>query len=251
MTEQEFNDETLVAFADGELDDATAARLEDALEKDEALAARLAVFLDSRIAVASALQPLIHEPVPDALTAAVQQMAENAKIPKTTMDDNVVAFHQKQATSAPPGRKTWLMPIAASLVAVIAGVGGFLVGREIGPPPAPNVNTAVSAALDRELSGRDVALGPSGDSLHVISSFRDERGDLCREYELRRPTGNTISIACREDGAWMTRLALSAPRTDGYTPASAQETIDAYLTSIHAGAPLSPEEEEKALAELR
>ncbi|MGK6314265.1 anti-sigma factor family protein [Neorhizobium sp. DT-125] len=249
MMEQEFDDETLVTFADGELDDATAARLEAALEKDEVLAARLAVFLDSRTAIAAALKPLIHEPVPDGLKVAVQRMAENAKSPETAPDGNVVAFRRKQVSSAPPARRTWLMPIAASLVAV-AGIGGFMLGREIGPT-TPDANAGLAAALDREVSGRDVALGTAGESLHVVSSFRDEHGDLCREYELRRADGNTISIACREDGAWVTRLALSAPRAQGYTPASAQETIDAYLASIHAGTPLSPEEEEKVLSELR
>ncbi|MFB9950597.1 anti-sigma factor family protein [Rhizobium puerariae] len=250
MTKQEFDDETLVAFADGELDDATAARLETALEKDETLAARLAVFLDSRTAVASALKPLIREPVPKALLASVRRMAENADAGDIQPDNNVVAFRQHSATPAPPARRAWLMPVAASLVAVLAGVGGFMLGRGIGPAK-PAADAALATALDREVSGRNVALGSSGDSLHVVSSFLDGRGDLCREYELKRRRESTISIACRENGAWTTRLALSAPQTEGYTPASAQETIDAYLASIHAGAPLMPEEEGAALTGLR
>ena len=67
MNTHYFDDETLMAFADGELDEATTLRVEAALETDEALAERLAVFLDSRIAVASAVKPLIDEPVPAAV----------------------------------------------------------------------------------------------------------------------------------------------------------------------------------------
>ena len=48
MTREDFDDETLMAFADGELDEATSAQLETALAADDGLAARLAVFLDTR-----------------------------------------------------------------------------------------------------------------------------------------------------------------------------------------------------------
>lgn len=44
MIMEHFDDETLMAFADGELDEATSLRLKKALESDEALAERLAVF---------------------------------------------------------------------------------------------------------------------------------------------------------------------------------------------------------------
>jgi hypothetical protein len=250
MTEQEFDDETLVAFADGELDERTAARLEAALEKDEELAVRLSVFLDSRVAVASALKPLIDEPVPDTLSAAVRRMTEKARLKDAAPESNVLAFRPKQAEPASTLRRRWLMPVAASLVAAIAGVGGFMLGRGIGPA-ALSSDAALAAVLDREASGRDVALGAAGETLHVVSSFRDEQGDLCREYELKRQGASTVTIACREQGSWVTRLSLSAPRAEGYTPASAQETIDTYLASIHAGAPLSSDEERAALADLR
>jgi len=248
MSKQEFDDETLMAFADGELDEATAARLEAAMEEDETLAIRFSEFLETRIAVATAMKPLIHEPVPDALLASVKRMAENARSSETT--DNIVALRQ-QSIKSRPARQAWLMPIAASLVAVVTGVGGFMLGREIGLAAPAGSDAALAALLDRETSGRDLALGPDGNTLQVVSSFRDEHGDLCREYELKRQGESTISISCRKSGVWITRLALSAPRAEGYTPASAQETIDAYLASIHAGAPMTAEEERAALSALR
>ncbi len=245
MSKQEFDDETLMAFADGELDETTAARLEAAMEADETLAIRLAEFLESRIAVASALKPLIDEPVPDALRASVQRMASGARQP-----ENVVSFGQ-QRKPKPQARQAWLMPIAASIVAVAAGIGGFMLGRDIGSTAPAGGNAALAALLDREASGRDVALGTTGDTVQIISTFRSEQGDLCREYDLKQQGASTVSISCRENGGWVTHLALSAPRTEGYTPASAQETIDAYLASIHADAPMSAEEERAALSALR
>ena len=235
MSKDDFDDETLMAFADGELDEARSLALEEALENDEALAERLAVFLDSRRLVGDALKPLIDEPVPEALLASVRKMAQEARAPR----DNVVSFRPK----AQPAVRSWLMPVAASLVAVVTGVIGFTLGRM--GPSATDAGAEIAAALDREASGRDVTL--PGAVLHVVATFRDERGELCREYELKQQASSTLTVACRQDGAWATRLALTTPQAEGYVPASSQETIDAYLTSIQAGAPLSAEEERKAL----
>lgn len=244
MSKDDFDDETLMAFADGELDEAQSLALEEALANDEALAERLAVFLDSRRLVGDALKPLIDEPVPEALLASVRKMAEEAQR-KGAPQENVVSFRPKpQQPVMQPTARGWLMPVAACLVAVVTGVIGFTLGRM--DPSKMDAGAEIASALDREASGQDVTL--SGAVLHVVASFRDERGELCREYELKRPASSTLTVACRQDGAWATRLALTTPQTEGYVPASSQETIDAYLTSIQAGTPLSAEEERKALA---
>ena len=65
---------------------------------------------------------------------------------------------------------------------------------------------------------------------------------------MKQASNSTVSVACRQDRTWVTQLALSSAKAEGYVPASAQETIDAYLSSIEAGAPLSPEEERAILA---
>lgn len=242
MSKEQFDDETLMAFADGELDEAQSLALEEALVEDEALAERLAVFFDSRRLVGDALKPLIDEPVPDALAASVRRMVQAAESKAAPQQDNVVSLPAWPQPQARP----WLMPIAASLVAVITGVIGFTLGRIT--PAATDSGAEIAAALDHEASGRDVALRASDARLNIIATFRDERGDLCREYRLTQPTSSTQTIACRQDGTWATRLALTTPQTDGYVPASAEETVDAYLASIQAGAPLSAEEERKALS---
>jgi hypothetical protein len=246
MTMDYFDDETLMAFADGELDEATALRVEAALEHDEALAERLAVFLDTRLAVASAMRPLIDEPVPDALAASIRRMAEEAEAGTTgTGDGNVIAFRSRDEPPRRVTRQQWLMPIAASILAVITGVGGFMAGRS-SQEGGTGFDNALAAALNEQPSGGDMTLGGSR-TLRIVASFMDGRGELCREYELTRPDETTATVACRTDNAWVTRLALSSPRTEGYVPASAQDTIDAYLASIDAGGPLSAEDEKSAL----
>lgn len=246
MSKKDFDDETLMAFADGELDEAQSLALEEALASDDALAERLAVFLDSRQLVGDALKPLIDEPVPDALLASVRKMAEEAQR-QTPPQDNVVSFRPKQQQPvSQPTMRRWLMPVAASLVAAVTGVVGFALGRM--GPTAPDASAEIAAALDREASGQDVTLAASGTVLHVVASFRDQRGELCREYELKQPESSTLTVACRQNGAWATRFALTSAKAEGYLPASSQEMIDTYLSSIEAGAPLPLEEERKILA---
>lgn len=246
MNKMDFDDETLMAFADGELDAVRSLALEEALATDDALAERLAVFLDSRQLVGDAMKPLIDEPVPAELLASVGRMAEEARQQAAAPKDNVVSFRQRPQQRVQPSARRWLMPIAASLLAVITGVVGFTAGR-MGVSETGTASE-ISAALDRETSGKDLPLDTSGTVLRVVATFRDDRGELCREYELKQPARSTLTVACRQDGGWETRLALTTPQADGYVPASSQETIDAYLASIHAGSPLSPEEEREALA---
>jgi hypothetical protein len=244
MIKQNFDDETLMAFADGELDEVTTRQVELAIEADEALAERVALFFETREALASTMKPLLDEPVPAALQASVQAMVDKAAGTKPA--EQVVVPLRQKPTPVNDNRR-WLMPVAASILAVVTGVGGYSIGRQTGTDTTAPGNE-IARLLDSAASGGDTALAANDEQLHIVSSFRDEAGDFCREYELKRPGGSMISIACREDGNWVTRLAMSAPRSEGYTPASAQETIDAYLASINAGAPLTPDEEREALS---
>lgn len=248
MIMEYFDDETLMAFADGELDEATSLRLEKALESDEALAERLAVFLDTRMALAATMKPLIDEPVPDALAASVRRMVEDSKSGNSdAAGSKIVAFRRREKPEILRLRQSWLAPIAASVLAVVAGAGGFVVGRGSVGFGAP-AERELYAALDRQPSGRDIELGQSA-VLRIVSSFVDGQGEFCREYELKRQQESMTTVACRMDGTWTTRLTLLSPRAEGYVPVSSQETIDAYLASIEAAPPLSAEEEQRSLGQ--
>ena len=95
------------------------------------------------------------------------------------------------------------------------------------------------------------------DRLELIASFRNGDGQLCREFEFDRPGRQTIvSVACHpgssDAGSWSTQLAVLAPPSEGsgYAPASSLETLDAYLGAIHAGPPMSDDDEAVALSQL-
>lgn len=248
MNNRIFDDETLMAFADGELDAETSARIEAAMETDDSLVEKVAGFMESRARAADALKPLIDEPVPETLMRTVRAMVDNADATKAA--DNVVAFQPRTA----PNSWRWAMPLAASLAVIVAGAGGYLAGRASSPSQGGGTvaqldDPAISKALDTAPSGNEVGTGFG--TMKLVSSFRDEAGGLCREFELSGPS-NVVTIACRSNGRWDMRLAVATPTTGtDYVPAGATETIDAYLATIHAGAPLSEAEEAEALGSLR
>lgn len=249
----EFSDETLMAFADGELDAETERRLEEALAADEALAERLAIFLDSRALVASAMKPLADEPVPAALTASLQASIAAAKANATptlpgSQSETVVPFTPRAPPRAVIG-SGWRTALAASVVGVGVGLGGFLLGQSTSGGP-DRQTVALHAALSTVPSGADTALMGEGGTLQMIASFRDGEGHLCREYELTAARSVTVGVACHGPAGWQTRLALSNPVAEGYVPASAPETIDEFLAGIGAGAPLSAEEETADMAAI-
>lgn len=258
MSRRDFDDETLMAFADGELDAETTAAIEEAMGTDDAFVVRVATFMESRALASAALKPLIDEPVPEALTRSVQKLIDEARqrenaavdASKQPAPDNVVIFQPR--TAPRKVSSSWALPLAASLAAVIVGAGGYLAGKAGGPfrdglAVASISDPAIIRALDATPSGADVKVGDA--MVKLVSSFRDEAGALCREFELHRASKSSlVSVVCRTDQQWDVRLAVAAPAAgQDYVPAGASETVDAYLTTTQAGAPLSEAEEKKAL----
>ena len=252
MSSQQFDDETLMAFADGELDAETTARVEAAMETDDELVMRVATFIESRAAVAAELKPLIDEPVPEALTHSVEAMVAASRKPQSQLapSDNVIPLRPAHRTASP----SWIMPLAASLVAVAFGIGGYLAGQANVPGTSAPLLAAIAdpamiRTLDTAASGEETNVADG--SMKLVSSFRDGGGTLCREFELKQADGGaTVTVACRSSQEWSVRLAVAGPATSAsaYQPAGATETVDAFLTTIGAGSPLSEADEKAALA---
>lgn len=250
------SDEMLMAFADGELAPAEQGEIEAALAEDEVLAERLAVFMDTRESLAATMKPLIDEPVPAALEASVVSAIAAARKTQTASpgtEETVVAF-RRRPPSAPRSTGSaisspWGMALAASFVGIVVGLGGFLLGQSTAVAPN-DMNLAVNEALETLPSGGDRALSKA-ESLHMIASFRDAEGHLCREYERKAADAVTTEVACHGPAGWQTRFALTNPVAEGYVPASTTDTLDAFLSGIGAGAPLSPQEETADIEALR
>ncbi|MGC9419611.1 MAG: zf-HC2 domain-containing protein, partial [Rhodovulum sp.] len=123
MTADEFTDETLMAFADGELDPDQAARVEAAIAADSDLARRAALFADTGDVLARAAAARPEAPVPDALMARVHETLAAARAEDS--GDNVVPLRRPALPIRP-------MAIAASLALGIGLAGGLAIGLSSG-----------------------------------------------------------------------------------------------------------------------
>jgi len=261
MSQMTFDDETLMAFADGELDEVTAKRVARAALEDTDVAARVAMFRSSRTLVSGAMKPL-DEAVPAGLSLSVAAMIERDREARardasvsSAYPVNVVSLGDRrtQRSRAP----AWLMPMAAMLVLAIGGAGGYFFGSSLGPQVpvefASIDDPDIIQALSEIPSGKAMDVPGTGRTIEPVLSFRLEDGTLCREYTLKGPDAKgVVSIACLEQDRWTTHLLMAATRPEeGFVPAGSAETIDAYLASIHAGSPLDGDAEDAVLKSIR
>lgn len=238
----DYDDETLMAYTDGELPPAAAERVRRAVAADPALAARAAVFSRTRRVVAEDAAAQAAPPVPDAVRDRIRALAGGS------------AGAQPPRASVRSGRRQpWLLPVAASVALAAGAVAGLLAGSWQASSPGLQIagveDTELGAVLDALPSGQSQALPGVGD-IALIASFAGADGTLCREFEFAGETASGVSVACRGEAGWDVRFAVATGSSgeDGYAPASALETLDAYLTSIGAGAPMTLDEERAALA---
>ena len=233
---QPFDDEELMAFADGALDEPRFSEVAAAIEADPALAERLELIVAGGKAAKAVFGPLVDQPVPAALTARVEAAIAEHK-------GKVVPFRRWVPASFVP------MAAAAAIAAIAVGPVAYFAGGSrdaplvaIGAPLAP----AITSQLASLPSGAEARLGDA--VIRPIATFTDAESTLCREFELDGAL-TTVAVACRSGTEWRVAIAIDAPpATDGYAPASSLAALDAFLGSIDAGPPLPPAAEAEALA---
>jgi hypothetical protein len=238
-----FSDETVMAYADGELDVATRAAVEAAMASDPQLAQRVARHRALRGRLHAALDPVLDEPLPQRLLASVQGAPAQRRADKIPL----------QHKAAP----RWSWPqwgaIAASLV------GGALLGPLLLRTPAGAVlvsrdgQVLASGALARALTEQLASNQPPGAPLQIGVSFRARNGDYCRTFVLRDENA-LAGLACRAHQAWRLEVLAHAPAPPGaaagYRPAGSAlpASVTHTLDELIAGEPLDAGDEAAARA---
>ncbi len=256
MTDMQISDERLMAFADGQCDLEEAAVIEAAIARDPALAERVDMFRET----AARLSDLATATRPTVSAEIEAQVRSLAALKNEGDAPTVVDFAEHQDARAERPKPRWYqLPLAASLSLAIGAAGTYLILGAGQPNGVPDLQVAglehpsVATALNTLPSGaRQSTTG--GGEVALIASFTNAVGEFCREFELDQPDRRTIvSVACHDSAGWDVRLAIAAaPVADtGYAPASSLETLDAYLTATEASAPMSEDDEQKALVGLQ
>lgn len=258
------SDETLVAYADGQLDPAEAKKVEEYLERDPETRHLVDLMRTSgKLANAALDSGTFTSPADQRLAEMIRNhQPAGAAAKDAAAKDNVVAFPPKRVPipSLPP----YGLSIAASVALILAGLGGYQIGRNA-PSSEPSLiavgpvttNSAIAVLLEEKATGDHITVPSASDNPHeyaVIASFRDAAGRVCREFELLNPdeTPEAAAIACRsKSDQWVVegvvRTAISQTKDgDTFNPASGNthSPIESLLKSMGASPALSKAEEE-------
>ena len=220
------DDMTLMAYADGELDQEAAANIEAGARRNPAVQRRLEAFQVSRALLHTAYNGPLHEPIPEALLSAVSAAEPAFGGADSLRASNVVRLPQSRGRSAIVGWAT-----AAAVAALAIGFGGGQYWEsEIGLQALHQSELAsamaardqvVGLALETLPNGRSVpwtAHGGVGGVIMPVETYLNADGTYCRSYvvSLTRDgvTDERQEIACRHGvGDW--RPEGAPPDADG------------------------------------
>jgi hypothetical protein len=199
-----FSDETLIAYADGELDEATRLEVELAMRHDSSLVRRVA-----RLRAARDEDTYAGQHQPSGLRArhganVVQLAAVRAQRLAT----------QQAARKATRRQWSWLEWSALALVMVLGlAAGKFGLAKwqpgwfgESTPPPTEVVSRngwlvaqgELAGALSQQLGGAS----QSDSEVRVGLSFLSNEGSYCRSFTLVGVSQDLVGIACRASEEW-------------------------------------------------
>jgi anti-sigma factor RsiW len=183
-------DETLMAYADGELAEPARSELERAVRADPALAARVAQHQALRADVFAAFAPIAEEPVPPALlAAALPEQVRDLGAARAARDEaraaqeaEAQARRGREAQQA--SRRRWAWPewgaMAASLAAGVL-VGSMVLGGGHEAGGGERVASAGSVAgtgADAAAAGGGAAAGAAGAGAGVGAGAAGPAGAL-------------------------------------------------------------------------
>lgn len=221
--------EMLMAYADGELDELAAKRVERAIAEDPELARQVEAHRALRARIAGHFAPVAEAPLPDRLKAMLQA--------------NVASIDVARETRA---RSRWIASSRNWAALAAALVIGLVVGQTLDLNPAPvgsSGGTLVAqAGLERALDTQLASAQSADAATRIGLTFHDREGVVCRTFEAQALAG----IACRADDAWQVRQLMSGDvKATDYRQAGSAETL-AAAEAMMADGPMDAEAERAA-----
>lgn len=200
-------EETLMAYADGELSGEDLLAVEELMRADPEIRRRVERHVRLRQELQSAFSAELREPLPPHLIAALRE-------PPVAANANVVqlpARHARRAWNKSVPWRTSGALAAAVLIGLALGVGTRPNDRliESAPSGALTAHGALATALSQQLSGESRA----GTAVVVGLSFRAKSGEYCRAFSLQ---GRSLvsGLACRSGAQWRIDLLHRSSSTE-------------------------------------
>ncbi len=249
-------DETLMAYADGELDPSARAEVEGMLARDPEARCRLQVFLATAAPLADLFGGPMDEPVPPNLIETVM----SADMPQAGRERPSIAAALdglRRALFAGPG---WAIAVASAVpILVVAGaIAWHLSGGSPGMTELVALRQGqifaqgpLERALETAPSGTRIALGgdKSTFAFEAVLTFRNRRQAFCRQYDVAAPSSEYAGVACRgKDGQWRLEIHVAVaphePEKDRIAPAGrGMSAVEAAVSNVIEGDALGRQDE--------
>lgn len=226
-----YDDETLMAYADGELDVAQRAEISAALERDPQLARRVEQHRMLRAEVSGAFAGVLGESVPERLVAAANAAAGTAQ--ETPARGKVVQFPVRGARA--PGTPWRAREWGAMAASVLLGV--LISWRALSPDESELITArsgalvargALATALESQLASDQ----RSEEAVLIGVTFKARDGRYCRSFTLREV--KTAGLACRAGGEWEVPVTAAAGIPGGAVQQAAVAMPPAVLQAIES-----------------
>lgn len=251
-------DETLMAYADGELEPEQRAEVEAAMAADPTLAQRVEQHRALRQKLNAAFDPILLDTVPHTLVNAVHTApatpaatASGATITDLRRVRAARALEAKEAAAfarrADVPRRPWTWFEWGAMAASVAA-GAVIAHLALRSPEANLFGTAggqivaqadLSHALSTQLASDQSADAP----VQIGLSFKSKAGDTCRTFTVKEQ--NVLGgLACRQGNDWHVQVLANVPAgtngQGGYKPAggSMPAAVLAAVEQQIAGDPL-------------
>jgi hypothetical protein len=197
MMTTKWPDETLMAFADGELDEPMRAELERALGADPALRQRVEAMGAQRDRLAAAFAPVLDEPMPERLATLLRPPA----LPPSVADLGAARERRRRM----PSWAQWGGIAASVLLGVLLGTQFDRLAAS--PELALRDGRLVAEGAVRDALASQLASAPvAGAPVAVQLSFVDKTGAYCRTFS----TAAVAGLACRRQDQWAVQTLVAA-----------------------------------------
>lgn len=228
------DEQMLMAFADGELDEAERQTVERALEGDPALRAELETQRRVRATLSAHYGPVAGEDVPDRLLAMLG----------ASRPDDVPSLAAARERREAGRRPVWRNLGAIAATFVVGILAGQLIPSGNSAPVALDDGMLVARGDLAEALETQLASAQSPSGAHRIGvTFPDGQGRLCRTFDAPGQSG----LACRAESEWA--VIMTAAREEAGSTQYRQAGSSLVMQAAQAmmgGLPLDAQQERAA-----
>lgn len=227
------DDETLIAFADGELAPGRRRAVEAALAGDAGLRARLALQQRVRSRVAAHYAPVAEEAPPDRVASLLSD--------RSAEETNVVSLAGRSRSRARP---VWQDLTALAATLVLGLFAGTMIPRGDAPVAVENGAMLARGPLGDALETQLASGQTRGEDVLIGVTFAAADGRVCRTFDAAALSG----LACREGGNWRVVAAASgAQEADAQfrQASSGKRLVLEAAQAMMSGEPFDPQTERR------